>query len=254
MLLDKIETTCLSVDPFHTDFRKQLSLETLGVDLLNAAENHATHRGFGMHEANHTNYTWVLSRLAIELFTTPLVYDDYSISTWIESVYRLFTNRNFLIAGKDGKVFGYAKSVWATINYDTREPVDLHTMYGTGLDDYLLPDADCPISALTRVKPIPDEFIHSEMTVGYSDLDMNGHLNSMKYILHIKDLFPLDMYKSHRIRRMELSYMAEAYYGETLTFYVRSSDEMTHDIEIRRKKHDEMDKNNIVLRAKVFFE
>ena len=36
--MQKVETTRHIVDPFHTDYKKQLSWETLGVDLLNAAE------------------------------------------------------------------------------------------------------------------------------------------------------------------------------------------------------------------------
>ena len=50
--------------------------------------------------------TWVLSRLAVELENMPCQYEGYSIQTWVENVYRLFTDRNFAILDKEGKAVG----------------------------------------------------------------------------------------------------------------------------------------------------
>ena len=45
----------------------------------------------------------MLSRLAIELDEMPYQYENFSVQTWVEDVYRLFTDRNFAIIEKDGK-------------------------------------------------------------------------------------------------------------------------------------------------------
>ena len=112
--MQKVETTRHIVDPFHTDYKKQLSWETLGVDLLNAAENHAAIRGFGMKDVNDVNYTWVLARLVIELDVTPKVYQDYLIDTWVENVFSMFTNRDYAIHDGKGCVYGYANRLLCT--------------------------------------------------------------------------------------------------------------------------------------------
>ena len=57
------------------------------------------------------------------------------------------------------------------------------------------------------------------MSGEYSDIDLNGHVNSIKYIEHILDLFPMEMFREKRIRRFEMAYVAESYYGDTLSFY-----------------------------------
>ena len=54
----------------------------------------------------------------------------------------------------------------------------------------------------------------------YSDIDINGHVNSIRYIEHILDLFPIEMYRERRIRRFEMAYVAESYYGDELTLFM----------------------------------
>jgi len=110
---NKIGTYKFVAEPFHVDFNGRLTMGVLGNHLLNCAGFHASDRGFGIASLNEDNYTWVLSRLAIELDEMPYQYEDFSVQTWVENVYRLFTDRNFAIMNKEGKKIGYARSVWA---------------------------------------------------------------------------------------------------------------------------------------------
>ena len=43
--------------------------------------------------------------------------------------------------------------------------------------------------------------------------------NSVKYIEHVLDLFALDTYREYRIKRFDIAYVAESYYGDTLNYY-----------------------------------
>ena len=52
--------------------------------------------------------------------------------------------------------------------------------------------------------------------VGYIDIDLNRHVNSVKYIEHLLDLFDLDRYDRQRVHRFEISYANEARYGTPL--------------------------------------
>ena len=97
---NKIGTYKFVAEPFHVDFTGRLTMGVLGNHLLNCAGFHASDRGFGIATLNEDNYTWVLSRLAVELDEMPYQYEDFSIQTWVENVYRLFTDRNFAIIDK----------------------------------------------------------------------------------------------------------------------------------------------------------
>ena len=64
---NKIGTYKFVAEPFHVDFTGRLTMGVLGNHLLNCAGFHASDRGFGIATLNEDNYTWVLSRLAVEL-------------------------------------------------------------------------------------------------------------------------------------------------------------------------------------------
>ena len=232
-------------EPFHVDFTGKLTMGVLGNHLLNCAGFHAAERGFGIAEINEDHYTWVLSRLAIELEDMPRQYEDFTIQSWIENVYRLFTDRNFELVNKDGQTIGYARSVWAMISMETRKPADLLTLHGENLNQYTC-DRECPISKPGRIKVTQPEPI-AEYLTKYSDIDINGHVNSIKYIEHILDLFPMETFKEKCVRRFEMAYVAESYYGDTLSFYLEEKGENEYDIEV--KKND----REVVVRSKVIF-
>ena len=242
---NKIGSYKFIAEPFHVDFKGRLTMGVLGNHLLNCAGFHASERGFGIATLNEDNYTWVLSRLAIDLEEMPYQYEEFTVQTWVENVYRLFTDRNFAILNKDGKKIGYARSVWAMINLNTRKPADLLTLHGGSIVDYVC-DEPCPIEKPSRIKVTTDK-PSAKLTAKYSDIDINGHVNSIRYIEHILDLFPIQLYMRKQIQRFEMAYVAESYYGDELSFFEEEVNEDEYHVEI--KKND----CEVVCRAKVKF-
>lgn len=242
---DKIGSYDFVAEPFHVDFMGHLTMSVLGNHLLNCAGFHAADRGFGIASLNENHYTWVLSRLAIELDEMPCQYEPFSVQTWVENVYRLFTDRNFAILNKEGKAIGYARSVWAMISLETRKPADLLTLHGGSIVDYVC-NKECPIEKPGRIKIGDDAKIFDYITK-YSDIDINGHVNSIKYIEHILDLFPIEIFKTKNIKRFEMAYVAESYYGDTLSFLKEEIDENNYNIEVKKNG------NETVCRSKVIF-
>jgi len=250
----KTETIELSVDAFDTDYKRQLTWETLGVGILKCAEAHASRRGFGIYNVNGENHTWVLARLVIELNNTPKVYDEYKISTWVESIYRIFSNRCFSITGADGTPYGYARSTWSLISYSSRKALDLNDLKGM-MSEYVSPEIECPITDYSGARLGGNAQQVMTYKVKYSDIDLNGHTNSMKYMEHLRDLFTLDYYSKNRLRRVELQYIRESFYDDVLLFYMQETREKTFDVEIRKTdKSSGTEKEVPVLRSRLCFE
>ena len=131
------------------------------------------------------------------------------------------------------------------ISMETRTPANLLALHGERITNSIC-EKECPIAKPGRVKVSQQEAV-SEYVAKYSDLDINGHVNSIKYIEHILDLFPLDTYKEKTLKRFEIAYVAESYYGDALSFYLEQKDENEYDIEVKKNNQE------VVVRSKVIF-
>lgn len=224
-------------EPFHCDFSHRLFMGHLGNHLLNAADFHSADRGFGMPYLNPLHKTWVLSRLAIEMSEMPLQYSRFCVETWVESAMRYFTNRNFVIvdAVDDNHVYGYGRSVWAMIDTDTRQPQNIIDIRDGDIMKYVDTEKPCPAEALSRVRIGNDARHVCTIDTHYSDVDVNGHINSVKYIEHVLDIFPVSHYERYFVRRIDVAYVAESHYGDQLSFYMEQPAE--NDFLVRITKH-----------------
>ena len=69
----------------------------------------------------------------------------------------------------------------------------------------------------------------------YNDVDVNGHINSVKYIEHVLDLFSIEWYKQYDLSRLEIAYVAESHGGDRLTFRIQDgTDELEKSISISK--------------------
>jgi acyl-ACP thioesterase len=251
--MEKIDSYAIFVEPFHVDFTGRIFMGVLGNHLLNAAGNHSQKRGWGIGALNETSHTWVLSRLSIEMTRMPEQFQHCTVKTWVESVMRLFTNRNFAILDSEGQPMGYARSVWAMIDLDTRRPCDLLSLYDGDILNYVVPEEDnvCPIEGHGRFS-FRNAMLVRTIDTYYSDVDINGHINSIKYIEHVLDLFPREDFE-RGIRRFEIAYKAESYMGDRLSFLVQENEAAGGtDVEIRKNVTDGS-AGDVVCQARVIF-
>lgn len=225
-------------EPFHCDVNHRLLMGHLGNHMLNAADFHSTDRGFGMRYLNTINKTWVLSRLVIEMTEMPKQYDHFFIESWVESAMRYFTNRNFHVESAEGKTLGYGRSIWALIDTETRQPSNLLDIHDGEIVEWAESEKECPIAKPGRVKMSKDAAFAGETVAKYNDIDVNGHVNSVKYIEHVLDLFPIELYKTKFLRRFEIAYVAESYYGDTLRFYVENTSDDNYEVRITKVLED----------------
>lgn len=238
--MDKVGRYEFLAEPFHCDFSGRLFMGHLGNHMLNAADFHSSARGFGMKYLLGINRSWVLSRLAIEMTEMPTMYTKFNVETWVESAMRYFTSRNFAVVGtsprggQEGVVYGYGRSIWAMIDTETRQPTDIYSIDDGAINNWIVADKECPIDKGGRVKMSDAAELVRTIDTQYNDVDINGHINSVKYIEHVLDLWPLDWYRAHAVKRFEIAYVAEAHAGDQLSFYKESVADNEYCIRIVR--------------------
>ena len=234
-MLSKVGKYEFLAEPFHCDFSNRLFMGHLGNHMLNAADFHSNDRGFGMNYLNPIHKTWVLSRLVIEMEKMPKAYARFSIETWVENAMRFFTNRNFKVQDEDtNEVYGYGRSVWAMIDTDSRQPTDILKIHDGEINNYLEKDKDCPIEKPSRVKMNNEADLVCTIDTHYSDVDVNGHVNSVKYIEHVLDLWPIEWYCEYKIKRFEIAYVAECHCGDKMSFYREKMNDDVYCIRIMK--------------------
>lgn len=216
MDMNPVEEYIFTVQPFEVDFRGKLTFPLLINKLLNAAGHHADNRGFGMRNINKFNRSWVLSRVSLDLTRCPKEREEIKVETWIEGLMRTFTQRCFAISDAEGNNLGYARTVWAMIDMESRKPVNLME-YGI---DQFIHIKDCPVERGGKIILPEDSVAQESFAIKYSDVDINQHLNSAKYVEHIFDAFSLDEIQRHNlIKRFEIEYVEECRYGEVISIF-----------------------------------
>jgi len=228
--------------PFEVDFRGKITLPNLTNYMLVAAGCHAEESGFGILEINQNNHSWVLSRLVIEMFHYPEHYDEIRIETWVESVIRTFSMRNFAILNKDGQALGYARTVWAMIDQNTRKPVDLTQ---TAISEIINNNKECPIEKSGKIPFLSGE-PHETFSIKYSDIDINHHFNSSKYVEHVIDAFTLHKFHKRDIYRFEIEYINEGVFGETISLYKQENPDNEFFVELKNENGQTLCKSRII--------
>ncbi|MBR3068027.1 MAG: acyl-[Prevotella sp.] len=229
--MEKIGKYEFMAEPFHCDFGGKLFMGHLGNHLLNAADFHSTDRGFGMKYLMSIQRSWVLSRLAIEMDEMPSQYTRFNVETWVESAMRYFTSRNFRVVSGD-KVYGYGRSIWAMIDTESRQPTDIYDIDNGAIDNWIVKDKECPIDKGGRVRVGAEAQLVHTIDTYYNDVDINGHINSVKYIEHVLDLWPISWYSDHQVHRFEIAYVAEAHAGDQLSLFREQTADGTFNIRI----------------------
>lgn len=213
--MNKIGEFHFVTEEYLLDFRGRVTIPMIGNYLIHAASNHAASRGFGFNDMTVKHTAWVLSRLAIDIFEYPERSQKITVYTWIDEVGRLFTSRCFELADENGKSIGFARSIWAAIDMETRRPTPLDI---ESLSVYLS-DRPCPIERPGKILPVEGKTEALAYQIKYSDIDINGHLNSIKYMEHLLDLFDLELLRKNEISRFEIAYLSEGKYGMPLTLH-----------------------------------
>ncbi|MBQ2483213.1 MAG: acyl-[Bacteroidales bacterium] len=214
MLLPKKGRYTFKIEQYQCNVRKMLRFSFLVNTMLSAADYHSSERGFGTDYLNAHGKTWVLSRLAVEMMRIPSRHEVIAVETWVEKVHPLFTSRNFRMSvDSTNEVLGWGRSVWAMIDTTTRHPVNLLEIKDGAIQDFVIePDSpdflEVPISKPVRIQA-EDLSLAREVETFFSDVDFNGHINSMRYLDHILDLFPLEWHKKNNIKRLDIAYVAE---------------------------------------------
>ena len=207
------------------DATRRLRLYAMENYLLNIAGKVADEMGIGIPALLPMNYTWIITHMNMEMLFLPKHGEELIVETWIERNAHMLSVRDFRIYQKqaDGLelLVGCAKSVWAVLNLQSREIVNIfdHPMFEGAVDGEVLNMARAP-----RFKPISLDDLEDDVQamkagevlheIQYSDVDYNCHCNSCKYLEWMVNA--VKAFDNQKPFRLDINYVKELYQGDTM--------------------------------------
>lgn len=189
----------------------ELPLPTLLQYLIDIATSHANSLNFGYSRLKESDSAWVLNRVAVEMESFPAINQKFTLSTWVVSTNRLYSDRAFRFDDAEGNIIGYAISRWAAINVTTRRPMNLLELFPEGLPDTGI---SVPITSFSKIRHPEEEGTSSPLIFKYADIDCNRHVNSTRYVEHLLNCFSVHFFDTHSISRFEIVFHDEAFFGD----------------------------------------
>lgn len=194
--------------------------------IMQTADTDAYSTGFGISTMQQENTSWVLSRYAVQIDRIPTTSEIISVETWIGNCEKFFSVRNFILRDESGATIGTAISLWALINLTTRRPMLIEEMHeGVSLD------REEPMSRPAKIGAVRAD-ITAERRVAYSDIDFNGHLNSMRSIDHLIDMLPVSEVTECNGYRLDINFSREGFAEQILTLTCQRDQTNLFDISV----------------------
>ena len=213
MTLQTLYTKNYRLTAAQCNAQSELAPSQLIQQIIEVATEHADLLGVGFRDLQNHGDLWVLSRVAIEMKRYPRLLEDYTLTTWIEGYNRHFSERNIEIRTADGTILGHARTIWVAINMQSRRPADLSYI---SYISQTVSDHPCPIPKQGKIRPAETPQIVHDYTFRISDIDLNRHVNSTRYVELILNQMDLADFDSFFLQRFEIEYRREAHYGDTV--------------------------------------
>lgn len=213
--------------------QEEMPLSRLVLLIIDTATAHANILGVGYAHMMERNTSWVLSRMSIDILRMPGVNRAYRLMTWVESVNRIYSERLFeLKDAESDETIAWAHTTWMAIDMDSRRPTDLSRL--SELVD-VIDGREFGGQKGGKLQPVHEGAEGYAYTFKVSDIDVNRHVTTRRYIDLITDVWPLDMYNACRVTRFEIAFKHEARYAEEAVTLMEphGDEEGVYDTEIR---------------------
>lgn len=215
-MADKFTTT-FQVYTNNADSRKKAKPGSLFAYFIEAASMHAERLGIG-HKSLQDNHNafWALSKVHIEIYQTPVWHQKVNVTTWPSGYNRLFARRYFQIADEAGTLLAEGASDWVIMSFENRGLCNVQSIVENVAQFNL--EQEHLNQDTAKVQPANvDSSQKTVRRVMFSDLDMNNHLTSMRYLDWTMDCIDVDYLNTHTAKTVDINFQHEMPVNEDVT-------------------------------------
>ncbi|MDF1574402.1 MAG: thioesterase [Bacteroidales bacterium] len=202
------------ISSYDLNPKGQARLTTMANFFQEVAYHHASDLGLGYDDMKRRKTTWVLSRMRICMERYPVWNEQIKLETWPSGAERLFALRDFRVTDSQGELIGKASTAWLILDLDTHRLVRPREM----LEQFklIIHDERMFEEALDKIA-VPGELSFlKQHAVVFSDLDIVGHVNNVKYMEWCMDALSTAENAEQEIRELEINFNHEALFGDLI--------------------------------------
>ncbi|CAO2203545.1 unnamed protein product [Urochloa humidicola] len=197
---------------------KTATMETVLNLLQETALNHVWMSGllgdgFGAtHGMIKNDLIWVVSRMHVQVQQYPIWGEVLDIDTWVGSSGKNGMRRDWLIRGRNsGEIFVRATSTWVMMNKVTRRLSKMPEEVRGEIAPWFIDRHAIEEEANEKIIKLDSnaKYVDSDLKPKRSDLDMNHHVNNVKYVRWMLETLPDHFLQQHQLSSIILEYRKE---------------------------------------------
>ena len=205
------------------DLTRKLKLSALFNYMQDISSLHVENLGTGIETIEkRCGVTWILMRAKVEIARCPSWNEDITIETWQQKPKSFEFERDFIVLDATGDVIIRVVSIWIIIDIRTRilkRTDSIAVQYPPFFEERAMTNFK-----VRKIKPFATTKIAYKKTIGYSDTDINGHINNAKYIDFATDCFSVEKHMQYCLKSVQINYIKEAIPGDNVVFYTDISE------------------------------
>ena len=180
---------------------------------------HANNLGIGFHELMARKTIWVLTKVRYRLVGTPRRYETVRVRTWPLPPARVNFRREYCIEAMDGTILVQGTSEWVIVHSEKRRVLPATNVYPEG-------DSYCTDTffegRLAKVPLFEAEGEGHTIVPGFTQLDINGHINNTCYADYVMDA--LAPGEDVTMQQMQIDYHRELMQDMPVQLYWKKED------------------------------
>ena len=198
---------------YEVDCHNRLSIPSMFNFMQDAASKHAEALGVSVQRLLSENYTWLLSRLKINISSHPGINDRLQVATWPSGTQRLFALRDFELRNRNDQIIAAAVSAWLVVDVQRRRPVRILPFVNRlkPLEGHhILPDT------LDKLPGLENRTYEKKFVARFGDLDVNQHVNNVSFVAWVVEGVPSSLLRTSALVQLEINFLAEAFYEDCI--------------------------------------
>ena len=176
---------------------------------------HANRLGIGFDELMARQTIWVLTKVRYRMVGTPRRYQRVRVRTWPLPPARINFRREYCIETPEGEVLVQGTSEWVVVHSEKRRVLPASNVYPS--DDYCT-DTVFP-GRLPKVPQFEAAGEGVEVVPGFTQLDINGHINNTFYANYVLDAVAPE--QGVTVQELQIDYHRELMAGQSVYLHWR---------------------------------